>query len=298
MELKLLRAFVVLAEELHFGHAAGRLCIVQPALSMQLQKLERELGVTLFERDRHRVELTALGRTFLPEAQAILAQAERAVGLVKAADAGEVGTLRLGFVSSILPVYLPELIRRLRARYPAIELELKDMPSPEQLQALHSNRIDIGFVRLPIDDRRVTTQTVFTESFVVALPDDHPLAQAEAITPTALADIPVFFLARRFAPGYYDEVMRAFRRAGHALQIAREFGEFTTMAALISAGMGIGILPKYAMSAKYDNVAIRPLASPDLQARVGLAWTEPESRLEQAFLDIAGETAHALATTP
>ncbi|SDG96353.1 LysR family transcriptional regulator [Propionivibrio dicarboxylicus] len=298
MELKLLRAFVVLSEELHFGHAAERLCIVQPALSMQLQKLERELGVTLFERDRHSVELTALGRTFLPEAQAILAQAERAVGLVKAADAGEVGVIRLGFVSSILPFYLPELIRRLRVRYPAIELELKDMPSPEQLLALRSNRIDIGFVRLPIDDRRVTTQTVLTESFVVALPDDHPLAQAEAITPAALADIPVFFLARRFAPGYYDEVMRAFRRAGYALQVAREFGEFTTMAALISAGMGIGILPKYAMSAKYDNVAIRPLTGPDLQARVGLAWTEPESRLKQAFLDVAGETAQALATTP
>ena len=123
MELRLLRSFVVLAEELHFGRAAERLCIVQPALSMQLRTLENELGVVLFDRDRHRVELSSAGRVFLPEAQATLDQARRAVQRVRAAEAGEIGVLRLGFVSSVLPAYLPRLIRALRARHPGIRVD-------------------------------------------------------------------------------------------------------------------------------------------------------------------------------
>ena len=173
MELKRLRAFVVLSEELHFGRAAERLCIVQPALSMQIKVLEQALGVALFSRDRHSVELSAAGRVFLPEAQATLAQAERAARLVKAADAGEVGIVRLGFVSSILPVYLPGLIRDLRARFPLIELDLKDMPSPEQLEALRTGKIDFGFVRLPVDDRRVAGGDGHVRPLPLVAPVDH-----------------------------------------------------------------------------------------------------------------------------
>ena len=287
MELKLLRSFVVLSEELHFGRAAERLCIVQPALSMQIRTLEAELGVALFDRDHHKVELSAAGAIFLPEAQATLAQAQRAVQMVKAADAGEIGVIRLGFVSSILPDYLPSLIRRLRALYPLIELELKDMPSPDQLSALKANRIDFGFVRLPIDDRRVVTQTVLSESFVVAIPEDHPLAELDAITPEALAEHAVFVLSRRFAPGFYDEFTQAFKRRGLTLQVARELGEFTTMAALISAGLGIGVVPKLAMSARHDNVVTRDLVFPELQAKTGLAWVELESALKRTFFEVA-----------
>ena len=287
MELKLLRSFVALSEELHFGRAAERMCIVQPALSMQIRTLERELGVALFDRDHHKVELSAAGRIFLPEAQATLAQAQRAVQMVRAAHAGEVGVIRLGFVSSILPDYLPALIRRLRSTYPMIELDLKDMPSPDQLSALKANRIDFGFVRLPIDDRRVTTQPVLNESFIVALPEDHPLAHLDAIPPEALADYAVFTLSRRFAPGFYDEFMQAFKRRGLALQIARELGEFTTMAALISAGLGIGIVPRLAMSARHDNVVTRDLVFPELQSRIGLAWVEIESALKKTFFEVA-----------
>lgn len=287
LELKLLRSFVVLSEELHFGRAAERLCIVQPALSMQIRTLEAELGVALFDRDHHKVELSAAGAIFLPEAQATLTQAQRAVQMVKAADAGEVGVIRLGFVSSILPDYLPSLIRRLRALYPLIELELKDMPSPDQLSALKANRIDFGFVRLPIDDRRVVTQTVLSESFVVAIPEDHPLAELDAITPEALAEHAVFMLSRRFAPGFYDDFMQAFKRRGLTLQVARELGEFTTMAALISAGLGIGVVPRLAMSARHDNVVTRDLAFPELQSKTGLAWVELESALKRTFFEVA-----------
>jgi len=287
LELKLLRSFVVLSEELHFGRAAERLCIVQPALSMQIRTLEAELGVALFDRDHHKVELSAAGAIFLPEARATLTQAQRAVQMVKAADAGEVGVIRLGFVSSILPDYLPSLIRQLKALYPLIDLELKDMPSPDQLSALKANQIDFGFVRLPIDDRRIMTEIVLNESFIVAIPEDHRLAQADSITPEALAEHAVFMLSRRFAPGFYDEFMQAFKRRGLSLQIARELGEFTTMAALISAGLGIGVVPKLAMSARHDNVVTRDLVFPELQSKTGLAWVELESALKRTFFDVA-----------
>ena len=283
MELKLLRSFIVLAEELHFGRAAERLCIVQPALSMQIKALEEELGVTLFDRDRHRVELSDAGLIFLPEARAALTQVNRAVKLVKAVEAGEVGVIRVSFVSSVLPHYLPSLIRRLHAHYPHIELELKDMATPDQLVALKTNKVDFGFVRLPIDDRRITTRTVLEEPFIVVRPVGHPLCERSAIAPADLAGHPAFFLARRFAPGFYDEFLAQMSRCGANLSILQELGEFTTMVALVAAGMGIGVVPKLAMTAKPENVELRPLDMPGCLSRIGLAWTDLETPIKQTF---------------
>ena len=288
MELRLLRSFIVLAEELHFGRAAERLCIVQPALSMQIRALENELGAVLFDRDRHRVELSAAGEVFLPEAQATLDQAQRAVQRVRAAEAGEVGMIRLGFVSSVLPAYLPQLIRELHARHPLIELELKDMPTPDQLAALNANSIDFGFVRLPIEDKRVTTRTVLEEEFIVVLPAGHALCALSEVAPADLAGHPAFFLARRFAPGFHDAFLLAMKRSGTPLAIARELGEFTTMVALIAAGMGIGVVPKLAMVAKPDNVEIRPLLLPECRSRVGLAWTGLDTPIKRTFFRYIG----------
>lgn len=288
MELRLLRSFVVLAEELHFGRAAARLCIVQPALSMQIRALEDELGVVLFDRDRHRVELSAAGRVFLPEALATLDQAQRAVQLVRAAEAGEVGVIRLGFVSSVLPTYLPALIRDLHARHPRIELELKDMPTPDQLAALKANIIDFGFVRLPVEDKRVATQTVLEETFIVVLPAGHSLCALAEVAPADLAAQPAFFLARRFAPGFYDEFLLAMKRSGTPLAILQELGEFTTLVALVAAGMGIGVVPKLAMVAKPDNVETRPLRLPECLSRVGLAWADLETPIKRTFFKFAG----------
>ena len=150
MELKHLRAFVALAEELHFGRAAQRLCIVQPALSMQIKALEEELDVRLFERDRHKVALSETGRLFLPEARATLHQAVRAEQTARLSARGEIGTLRIAFVSSVLPKLLPSLIRKMHTRYPLITLELKDMPTPDQIAALRENQLDFGLIRLPV----------------------------------------------------------------------------------------------------------------------------------------------------
>lgn len=286
MELKHLRAFVALAEELHFGRAAQRLCIVQPALSMQIKALEAELDVQLFERDRHKVALSTTGRLFLPEARATLHQAGRAEQTARLSARGEIGTLRIAFVSSVLPKLLPALIRAMHARYPLITLELKDMTTPDQIAALHDNQLDFGLIRLPVSGSGLDIRVVLEESFVVALPGDHALATRPVIRPADLRGFPAFVLARRYAPGFHDDMLVALKREGADLEIAQELGEFTTMLALISAGLGIGVIPAAAAMALPPKVVARPLELGDHKAAIGLAWAGAGNAIKRALLDV------------
>lgn len=286
MELKHLRAFVALAEELHFGRAAQRLCIVQPALSMQIKALEEELEVRLFERDRHNVALSDTGRLFLPEARATLHQAKRAEQTARLSARGEIGVLRIAFVSSVLPKLLPDLIRSMHARYPLITLELKDLPTPDQIAALHDNKLDFGLLRLPVAGVGLEIRVVLEEPLVVALPDDHPLVERPLIQPADLRGCPSFVLARRYAPGFHDEMLVALKRAGGELDIAQELGEFTTMLALVAAGMGIGLIPAAAAIALPPKVVARPLGLRDYRAGVGLAYTDLENPAKRALVGV------------
>ncbi|WP_321846831.1 LysR family transcriptional regulator [Paraburkholderia bannensis] len=286
MELKHLRAFVALAEELHFGRAAERLCIVQPALSMQIKALEEELGVRLFERDRHRVALSETGTVFLPEARATLHQAARAEQTARLSARGEIGTLRVAFVSSVLPRLLPELMRRMHAQYPMIALELKDMPTPVQIAALQDGKLDFGLVRLPVSSAGVEIRLVMEERFVVAVPEGHELALKAQIRPADLRTRPAFVLARRYAPGLYDEMLVAFRQQRVSLEIAAELGEYTTMLALISAGLGIGVIPQHAAMALPPRVVARPLDLRDHRTGIGLAWRDLDSPAKRVFAEV------------
>lgn len=289
VEIKHLRSFVTLAEELHFGRAAQRLSIVQPALSMQIKMLEEELGVRLFERNRHSVALTEVGTLFLPEARATLYQSAHAADVARACGRGEIGRVRFGFVSSVLPQLLPRLIRSLHARFPRIELELKDMPGPDQAVALKNGQLDFGLMRLPATIPGIQTREVLQESFIVALPGDHPLVACTSLHPTDLSQLPVFILARRYAPGFYDEVMQALTHRGAHLQNATELGEFTTMLALVSAGLGVGLLPANAGRALPANVISRPLELQDYRATTGLAWTELNSAVKSTVFSLLDE---------
>ncbi|MGE7955680.1 LysR family transcriptional regulator [Pseudomonas sp. NPDC089530] len=289
MEIKHLRSFVTLAQELHFGRAAQRLAIVQPALSMQIKLLEDELGVRLFERNRHSVALTEVGEIFLPEARATLHQAAHAMDVARASGRGEIGRVRLGFVSSVLPEFLPALIRAMHERFPRIELELKDMPGPDQAAALKNGQLDFGLMRLPAVLPGIHTREVLQESFLVALPSDHPLAAQATLAPAALARLPVFILARRYAPGFHDQLMQVLDSHGTQLEIAAELGEFTTMLALVSAGLGVGLLPAHAGRALPANVSARPLELGSYRATTGLAWTDLDNALKNTVFGLIGE---------
>ncbi|WP_300731457.1 LysR family transcriptional regulator [Pseudomonas sp.] len=289
MEIRHLRSFVTLAEELHFGRAAQRLSIVQPALSMQIKLLEEELGVRLFERNRHSVMLTQVGAVFLPEARATLHQAAHAADIARASGRGESGRVRLGFVSSVLPELLPTLVRTLHERFPQIELELKDMPGPDQASALKNGQLDFGLMRLPVVIPGIQTREVLQETYNVAVPADHPLAAYESVSPAALAPLPVYVLARRYAPGFYDELMQALNRQGVQLHIASELGEFTTMLALVAAGLGIGLLPANAGRALPAHVVARPLDLGSYRATTGLAWADLNSTVKQTVFTVISD---------
>ncbi|NWA02540.1 LysR family transcriptional regulator [Pseudomonas gingeri] len=289
MELKHLRAFVVLAEELHFSRAAQRLSIVQPALSMQIKLLEEELGVRLLDRNRHSVALTEVGRIFLPEARATLHQSAHAIDMARASGRGEIGRVRLAFVSSVLPEILPTLVRTLHQRFPRIELELKDLPGPDQAQALQNGQLDFGLMRLPVAYSGVQTREVLRESFMLALPADHPLAQHQRLQAKDLERVPVFVLARRYAPGFHDGLMQALANLDVQLQIASELGEFTTMLALVSAGLGVGLLPSHAGRALPVNVVSRPLDLGGYRATTGLAWIELDTAIKCTVFNLMDE---------
>jgi DNA-binding transcriptional LysR family regulator len=181
---------------------------------------------------------------------------------------------------------LPELIRAVHQRYPRIELELKDMPGPDQAAALKHGQLDFGLMRLPAAHPGVHTRAVLREHFCVALPIDHPLAAQDFIRPGDLLKLPVFILARRYAPGFYDEFIQAL---GIPLAIASELGEFTTMLALVSAGLGIGVLPQQAARALPANCVSRHLQLGGFQASTGLAWTELDSAVKSTVFNLIVE---------
>jgi DNA-binding transcriptional LysR family regulator len=256
---------------------------------MQIKLLEDELGVRLFERNRHSVALTEVGAIFLPEALATLHQAAHAVDVAKASGRGEIGRVRLGFVSSVLPQLLPTLVRSLHEQFPRIELELKDMPGPDQATALKNAQLDFGLMRLPAIIPGIQTREVLQESFIVALPGDHPLASSSRLHPTDLAQLPLLILARRYAPGFYDGLLQALERQGAPLQIASELGEFTTMLALVSAGLGVGLLPANAGRALPANVIARPLDLGSYRATTGLAWVDLDSAVKTTVFGLLQE---------
>ena len=186
----------------------------------------------------------------------------------------------------MLPQLLPTLIRTMHARYPRIALELKDMPTPDQIAALHGGTLDFGLARLPIAASGLNSRVVMEESFVVAVPASHPFARRRRIEPAALRGQPAFVLARRYAPGFFDALLVALGAQQVTLDIARELGEYTTMLALVAAGLGIGLIPAEAAAAVPHNVVALPLALPGYRAPLGLIWLDDGSVLKRVFVEV------------
>ena len=190
MELRALRYFAALAEELHFGRAARRLSITQPPLSQAIAKLERELGVRLFERTRRRVALTLAGATFLEEARATLARAAQAVELAQRAHRGEVGRLAVGYLAATAFTLLPLVLRDFSRGFPGVKLELRELTIPQQHAALLRGDIDVAILRPPVSEAELASEIILAEPFVLALPARHPLRSLHRVPAKRLAGEP------------------------------------------------------------------------------------------------------------
>ncbi|MBC7545206.1 MAG: LysR family transcriptional regulator [Candidatus Sericytochromatia bacterium] len=291
MELRHLRYFVAVAEARHFTRAAERLAMAQPRLSQQIKALETELGVQLLLRTKRSVSLSAAGEAFLAEAYQILARVDRAVTIAQKAGRGEIGRLRVGFVSSAAYNVLPELIRRFRISRPDVELVIEELSSDVQLQRLRDGHLDITFYRVdmesvpPIPASGLVRETVLSEPFVVAVPDSHALAGRTTIPLAALAAEPFVLFPRRLNPGFHDLIVRLCEAAGFTPKIAQEAILMQTIISLVAAGMGVSLVPASMAQLQRAGVVYRPLAEAGAHSEMAAMWrADDASPVLAAFL--------------
>jgi DNA-binding transcriptional LysR family regulator len=292
MELRHLRYFVAVAEELHFGRAAARLNIAQPPLSQQIQQLEKELAVTLFMRTRRSVALTDAGSAFLREARRTLAQAEQAVRAAQRAARGETGRIVVGFISSATYTVFTDILRSFAMRHPGVEVVLEESTTEQQLRALAEGRIDIGFLRAPVEAAGLTVSTLVREPVIAAVPAFHPLARAQSIALKKLAAEAFISLPRRMLPGFHDYLSAACMRAGFVPRVAHEAHQLQTVISLVAAGMGVALVPASLQKAqrrgvRYLDIAGTPLYAEIVAAHVPRALTGAQS----AFLNLVNAAA-------
>ena len=291
IELRPLRYFVAVAEEMHFGRAAARLHMTQPPLSQTIQALESQLGTPLFSRTRRSVALTAAGRALLPEAQRLLMQAESLPALVQRAAAGESGQLRLAFVSSADYSVLPIALREFRSAYPAVQIDLREATSDVQLEELAAGNIDLGILIPPVPDKLKTILDYFpvlTEPLVLALPADSKLATAtRKVSLKSFAGLPLIIFPRRLAPALHDQILGCFREAGLTPSIEQEAIQMQTIVGLVAAGMGIALVPQSVSNLKRPGVEYRALKEASPLVEIGLAWRRDNtSPVLQSFLHL------------
>ncbi len=244
MELRHLRYFIAVAEELHFGRAARRLRLAQPPLSQQIRALEGELGLKLFHRTSRRVELTTEGRAFLERARTVMMHAERAADFGRAAARGEAGRIAIGFVTSAVYNLVPVILREFHRVRPKVEIRCFEMDPDEQLLALRQHKLDLGFLRSTVKDDGFHTAQLSRESLWVALPAELARKQSDPVRLAELAETPFIMLPRTTAPLYYDLVTSACQRAGFTPRFHHEAGEWQTALALVAAGLGAMIVPE------------------------------------------------------
>ena len=283
LELRQLRYFVTVAEELHFGRAALRLHMTQPPLSQTIQALEELLGAAVFERNRRGVTLTPAGSALLPEARRLLAQAQELPQLVQRAAAGEVGRLTLAFVSSADYSVLPPFLRAYRAAYPQVQITLQEATSDLQLDDLLHNRIDAGLLIPPLPDKaraELDYLPVLREPLVLAVPAGLPALPA-------LPALPLIIFPRAISPALYDAILSVFRDAGVTPEIGQQAIQMQTIVGLVSAGMGMALVPQSVSNLMRPGVEYRALADTTPLVETGLAWRRDNaSPVLRGFLEL------------
>lgn len=297
MELRHLKYFIAVAEELHFTRAAERLHIGQPPLSHAIQMLEADVGAQLFERSKRWVRLTEAGKLFLQDARHILALSEQASENARRAQRGETGELRIGFTFStpFTPLFAA-VINSYRQQYPDVTLTLREMATNKQLESLSQHNLDVGFIRPPEGGelaRGVSSPLRFRklrkDPLVAVLPSTHVLAKKKKVPMKDLAQEPFIMYPPSAGTGIYPHILRLCHAAGFAPKIAQEANDASTIIGLVAAGCGVSILPGSFYTIHFDGICYRPIADAGATTSLLLAQRKGEvSPLVDAFVGLAG----------
>jgi DNA-binding transcriptional LysR family regulator len=294
VELRQLRYFVTVAEELHFGRAAERLHMTQPPLSQTIAALEELLGAPLFLRNRRQVELTPAGAALLPEARRVLAEAAALPELVRRAAAGDAGRLALAFVTSASYSVLPPFLRRYRAAFPGVDIALQEATSDLQVEDLLRGRVDAGLLIPPLPEKaraELDYMKVLEEPLILCAPAG--LDALRGRTPDApilleeLPPLPLVIFPRQSSPALHDAILSCFRAAGITPAIGQEAIQMQTIVSLVSAGMGLALVPQSVSNLMRPGVEYRALAGPTPLVETGLAWRRDNaSPVLRGFLEL------------
>lgn len=260
IDLRHLRYFAAVAEELHFGRAAERLGIAQPPLTQQIQKLERELGYSLFVRTSRRTELTEAGRVLLDNSRRVLSDFDEAIEQARRAGRGESGQLRVGTPPSVMLTSLPTVIRKYRQRYPDIRFSLREASTSAIFGELQSGALDLGFLREVHPDEGLASQIILREPLNAVLPASHPLAQKPGLRLKHLAEEPFVLFPRHLGEAFYDRVMGMCAEAGFAPRVVQEATQWQSVVTFVETGLGVSIAPAGVARFRWKGVVYRGLA--------------------------------------
>ncbi|MCG5042475.1 LysR family transcriptional regulator [Enterobacteriaceae bacterium 155047] len=286
IELRHLRYFIAVAEELHFGRAAARLNISQPPLSQQIQMLEQQVGARLLARTNRSVSLTAAGRQFLADSRQILSLVDEAAARAERLHLGETGELRIGFTSSAPFISaVSETLSSFRRHYPDVHIQTREINTREQIAPLNEGSLDLGLMRNTQLPDTLAWQVILREPLLAMIPRDHPLASQPTVSLSALAKEPFVFFDPHVGTGLYDDILGLMRRYGLAPMITQEVGEAMTIIGLVSAGLGVSILPASFKRVQLSEMRWVPIAQEDAISEMWLVWPKhhEQSNAAQRF---------------
>jgi DNA-binding transcriptional LysR family regulator len=292
IELRHLRYFVAVAEELHFGRAALRLHLAQPALSQQIRKLEEIVGAPLFLRTSRSVALTASGAVFLERARRTLRNTRLDVEEARSIGRGEIGFLNVGFIGSAMLATLPEVLKTYRTAYPRVQMHLHESFTSRVAEGLIGGTLDAGVLRDSDPHSELRTEILFTEPFVAVLPKDHPRAGQRSIVASVLRDEPFVFYARTAGSLAWDKPLSLCGDAGFRPRVVQEASNWFSILRLVAVGFGVSIAPACVARVAMEDVVCLPLRGATEVSNVELAFRRDESRpIAQAFAEIARSVA-------
>ncbi|SFK31408.1 DNA-binding transcriptional regulator, LysR family [Halobacillus dabanensis] len=288
MELRHLKYFIIVAEKLHFGKAAAQLKMAQPPLSQQIKKLESELDVLLFFRTKRQVELTEAGEVFLERAYQILNNVEAASEEARRVHRGEVGDLILGFTGTAAFDGLSHILEIFREKFPNVNVILRQLPSAEQVKALHEGEIHLGLLVPPVESKWLNLEMFREVPFIVALPKTHHLVkQGAPIEVSDLVNESFIMTPRNIGSSYYDSIISLCYHAGFSPKICQEAHELQTIVALVSSGVGVALVPKPMQFFKTDGIVYFELKKSFTTVKTALAWhKDNNSPIVQPFLEV------------